>query len=55
MFEMEVFCKNCGRLSNHSESVTSENIEEDGLGRDVVTFFCHLCKTEQKSFVFMRR
>lgn len=52
MYDMEIFCKNCGRL-DHTDNIRSENIEEDMMGRDVITFTCPKCKTAQKSFVFM--
>lgn len=54
MFDMEIFCKDCGRL-DHSDNIRSENIEEDDLGRDIITFTCPKCKSMQKSFVFMRK
>ncbi len=47
--EIRVYCKKCKKWIDES---TAEhlNIEEDIQGRDLLTFKCPECATEQKSF-----
>lgn len=48
---MRVFCGECGEFHN-AEEVKFLNVEEDSMGRDLMTFECHFTNTEQKSHVF---
>jgi hypothetical protein len=48
---MRVFCRECDEFHD-AEEVKFLNIEEDFMGRDYMTFECHLTNTEQKSHVF---
>jgi hypothetical protein len=45
--KIQVRCENCGWVDE--KDVKFLDIEEDFEGKDVETFECHLCKTEQKS------
>jgi hypothetical protein len=46
----EVYCSKC-KLWYGEEDIQFINIEEDISGRDVLTFVCKLCNTEQRSLV----
>ena len=49
----EVYCSHCKEWYTESE-VQFLNIEEDMEGRDILTFTCHVCNTQQRSLVRSR-
>lgn len=52
--EMYVRCPECGE-EHDSAVVETTNIEEDELGRDVLSFICPVTGKEAKSWVYIRR
>jgi len=49
--QIYVRCPHCVRNIDENE-VKFLNIEEDEMGKDVMTFICPVCKTKQKSHRF---
>ena len=49
-----VYCKVCDEWMAEIDT-TFEGIEEDFQGRDLLTFWCSICKTSQKSYRVGRR
>jgi Zn finger protein HypA/HybF involved in hydrogenase expression len=45
---MKVYCESCQQWIDE-EGIKIDNIEEDVYGRDIVTFCCPYCKSNQKS------
>jgi uncharacterized Zn finger protein len=50
---MFVKCEECGE-DHYSDEVVTENIEEDIMGRDVLTFVCPNTGNTTKSLVYVR-
>jgi len=50
---MVVRCKECGE-EHTSEEVIALNIEEDIVGRDVLTFECPVTNRTTTSFIFLK-
>jgi hypothetical protein len=45
---IKVWCSKCKEWVDEEKTVFI-NIEEGGMGEDILTFECPICKTEQKS------
>lgn len=54
MSKDSVYCSTCGKMVD-VKNTDYLNIEEDFYGRDLMTFKCHECGTEQESNVYSKR
>ena len=50
---IQVMCPECDTWRRETE-VEVENIHEDVEGKDVLTFICPICKTQQEGFRVLR-
>jgi len=48
---MTVYCPTC-KEEYQTDFVKFLDIEEDGAGRDLMSFQCHVCNGSYKSYVF---